>query len=89
MSNDDVAIFLLYVGAKIREVFPGSGRVTGIQVDNNSITLPGEIFEDITESGIQHSCLLSKVIGFLKYLLHLTILRTSLIYCLRELDSKL
>ena len=34
------------------EVFRGSGRVTGIQVDNNYITLPGEIFEDITESGI-------------------------------------
>ena len=36
-------------------MFPGSGRVTGIQVDNNYITLPGEVFEDITESGIQHS----------------------------------
>ena len=33
-------------------MFPGSGRVTGIQVDNNYITLPGEIFEDIIESGI-------------------------------------
>ena len=43
------------IGVRIREVFPGSGRVTGIQVDNNYITLPGEIFEDITESGIQHS----------------------------------
>ena len=33
-------------------MFPSSGRVTGIQVDNNYISLPGEIFEDITESGI-------------------------------------
>ena len=33
-------------------MFPGSGRVTGIQVDNNYISLPDEIFEDITESGI-------------------------------------
>ena len=44
---------LLYIiiGARVREVFPGSGRVLGIQVGNNYITLPGEIFEDITESG--------------------------------------
>ena len=41
-----------FIGVRIREVFPGSGRVTGIQVDNNYITLPGEVFEDITESGI-------------------------------------
>ena len=33
-------------------MFPGSGRVTGIQVDNNYITLPGEIFDNINESGI-------------------------------------
>ena len=37
-------------------MFPGSGRVTGIQVDNNYITLPGEIFKDITESGIIIVC---------------------------------
>ena len=45
---------LLYIiiGARVREVFPGSGRVLGIQVGNNYITLPGEIFEDITESGM-------------------------------------
>ena len=37
-------------------MFPGSGRVTVIQVDNSyTITLPGEIFEDINESGKQHS----------------------------------
>ena len=34
-------------------MLPGSGLVTGIQVDNNYISLPGEIFEDITESGMQ------------------------------------
>ena len=44
-------ILITFIGVRIREVFPGSGRVTGIQVDNNYITLPGEIFEDITESG--------------------------------------
>ena len=42
----------IIIGARVREVFPGSGRVLGIQVENNYITLPGEIFEDITESGI-------------------------------------
>ena len=41
-----------FIGVRIREVFPGSGRVTGIQVDNNYIALPGEIFKDITEAGI-------------------------------------
>ena len=41
-----------FIGVRIREVFPGSGRVTGIHVDNNYITLPGEIFNDITQSGI-------------------------------------
>ena len=49
-------VILLYryspcIGLRIKEVFPSSGRVTGIQVDDNYITLPGEIFEDITESG--------------------------------------
>ena len=33
-------------------MFPGSGRVLGIQVDNNYISLPGELFEDLNESGI-------------------------------------
>ena len=61
MSTDDVAVSLLYVGARVREVFPDSGRVTGIQVDNNYITLPREIFKDITESGICILSLLSKV----------------------------
>ena len=42
-----------FVGVRVREVFPGSGRVTGIQVENNYITLPGEIFDkNINESGI-------------------------------------
>ena len=41
-----------YIEARVREVFPGSGRVLGIQVGNNYITLPGEIFEDLTGSGI-------------------------------------
>ena len=41
------------IGARVRKVLPGSGsgHVLGIQVGNNNITLPGEIFEDITESG--------------------------------------
>ena len=42
----------IIIGARVREVFPGSSRVLGIQVENDYITLPGEIFEDITESGI-------------------------------------
>ena len=41
-----------FIGVKIGEVFPGSGRVTGIQVDNNYISLPNEIFKNISESGI-------------------------------------
>ena len=36
----------------MREVFPGSGRVLGIQVDNNYINLPGVLFENLNESGI-------------------------------------
>ena len=41
------------IGTRVRKVLPGSGsgRVLGIQVGNNYITLPGEIFEDIIESG--------------------------------------
>ena len=34
-------------------MFPGSGRVTGLQVENNYISLPEGIFENISESGIQ------------------------------------
>ena len=33
-------------------MFPGSGHVTGIQVDNNYISLSDEIFDNISESGI-------------------------------------
>ena len=39
-------------------MLPGSGRVTGIQVGNNYIALPGEIFDNINESGIHLLCLL-------------------------------
>ena len=35
-------------------MFPGSGRVLGIQVDNNYISLPGELFENFNESGIKN-----------------------------------
>ena len=38
---------------RVREVFPGSGRVLGIQVDNNYISLSGELFENSNESGIE------------------------------------
>ena len=46
-----ILIIIFYHPCILWEVFPGSGRVLGIQVGNNYITLPGEIFEDITESG--------------------------------------
>ena len=32
-------------------MFPGNGRVLGIQVDNSYISLPGELFENLNESG--------------------------------------
>ena len=35
-------------------MFPSSGRVTGIQVENNYIALPGAIFDNINKSGIHH-----------------------------------
>ena len=38
---------------RVREVFPGSGRVLGIQVGNNYISLPGELFENMNESSIE------------------------------------
>ena len=40
---------------RVREVFPGSGRVLGIQVDINYISLPGELFENLNESGIKNN----------------------------------
>ena len=47
---------LLYITAvlRVREVFPGSGRVLGIQVVNNYISLPGELFENLNQSGIKN-----------------------------------
>ena len=36
-------------------MFPGSDRVLGIQVDNNYISLPGELFENLNESGIKNN----------------------------------
>ena len=37
---------------RVQEVFPGSGGVLGIQVDNNYISLPGELFENLKRPGI-------------------------------------
>ena len=51
---------------KVREVFPGSGHVLGIQVDNNYISLPEELFENLNESGIELSTLY--IIKLLHYL---------------------
>ena len=46
-------------------MFPGSGRVTGIQVDSNYISLPDEIFDNISEPGIHvNSVLLVPNIAF-------------------------
>ena len=47
----DNLLYIIIIGARVREVFPGSGRVLGIQVENNYITLPGEIFKDLNKSG--------------------------------------
>ena len=40
---------------RVREVIPDSRRVLGIQVDNNYISLPGELFENLKETGTIHS----------------------------------
>ena len=41
----------MYTVLRVREVFPGNARVLGIQVDNSYISLPGELFENLNESG--------------------------------------
>ena len=45
---------------RVREVFPGNGRLLGIQVDNSYISLPGELFE---KSG-NCICMLSNDVAF-------------------------
>ena len=45
-------------------MFPGNGRVLGIQVDNSYISLPGELFENLNESG---KTLLSDDVAFFLY----------------------
>ena len=37
---------------KVQGVLPGSDQVLGIQVDNNYISLPGELFENLNGTGI-------------------------------------
>ena len=54
---------------RVKEVFPGNGRVLGIQVDNSYISLPGELFN---RSGIYtciagYSCTLSDDVAFFLY----------------------
>ena len=46
---------LLFITAvlRVKEVFPGSNHVLGKQVDNKYISLPGELFENLNESGIE------------------------------------
>ena len=43
--------YILTAVLKVQEVFPGSARVQGIQVDNNLISLPGELFKHLKEPG--------------------------------------
>ena len=38
---------------RVQEVFPGNAHVQGIQVDNSYISLPGELFKNLKESGMQ------------------------------------
>ena len=49
---------------RVREVFPGSSRVLRIQVDNNYISLPGELFENLNESGIELHYKITKLFPF-------------------------
>ena len=44
--------WVLLCSVRVQEVFPGSGRLLGIQVDNNYISLPGELFENLKRPGI-------------------------------------
>ena len=37
---------------KVKEVLPNSNRALGIEVNGNYISLPGELFKDLNESGI-------------------------------------
>ena len=64
---------------KVREVFPGSSHVLGMQVDNNYISLPGELFENLNESGIELSTLYKELhVHYLSLqnLWHLSTLKT-------------
>ena len=37
---------------KVKEVLPNSDRTLAIEVNGNYISLPGELFKDLNESGI-------------------------------------
>ena len=37
----------------VQEVFPGSGRTLGVQVEDSYISLPGELFKNLKKSGLQ------------------------------------
>ena len=68
---------------RVREVFPGNDSVLGIQVDNNNISLPGELFENLNESGKYNVILYYNVSMFSQYLSHHSTMQTYLM-CSRE-----
>ena len=57
MQIDNDTCIIIHIRVLRREVFPGNGRVLGIQVDNSYISLPGELFENLNESGITLNCI--------------------------------
>ena len=81
---------------RVREVSSGNGRVLGIQVDNSYISLPGELFENLNESGIMWFSYLfyeysmfsfSFFLSLFQYLSQHSIMQTYLI-CSREARKK-
>ena len=56
-SNDINCVylnFILYstIVLRVKEVLPNSNRTLGIEVNGNYISLPGELFKNLNESGI-------------------------------------
>ena len=63
-------------------MFPNNGRVLGIQVDNSYISLPGELFENLNESGFLKMHAMTSVCTLIlsfQNLSHLSTLKTFLI----------
>ena len=59
LSSSCIGTNELYIGLRVRQVYPNSGDIMAIQYENNYITLPQEIFKKPGKAQIKSTHILS------------------------------